>query len=50
VIELAIIGACWAIGAYLDSAEKAYNAEWQLVLDRTHHGSPIKPYDWELEA
>tara|TARA_R100000781_G_scaffold53757_2_gene35140 strand:+ start:982 stop:1134 length:153 start_codon:yes stop_codon:yes gene_type:complete len=50
MIELAIIGACWAIGAYLESAEKAYNAEWQLVLDRTHHGSPIKPYDWELEA
>ena len=50
MIELAIIGACWAIGAYLDSAEKAYNAKWQLVLDRTHHGSPIKPYDWELEV
>jgi len=50
VIELAIIVFCWAIGGYLDSAEKAYNAEWQLVLDRTHHGSPIKPYDWELEA
>ena len=19
------------------------------ILDRLHHGTPIKPYDWELE-
>lgn len=50
MIELVIIGGFWAIGAYLESTEKAYNAQWQLVLDRTHHGSPIKPYDWELEV
>ena len=37
------------IAGYMDRRDRAYAAEWQLILDRLHHGTTIKPYDWELE-
>jgi hypothetical protein len=50
MIEAFIIFACMGVGAILDRRDAAYAAEWQLILDRLHHGTPIKPYDWELEV
>lgn len=38
------------IASYFDRRDARYAAQWQLVLDRTHHGTPLKPYDWELEV
>jgi hypothetical protein len=49
MIELFIILAFMTVGAIMDRRDAAYAAEWQLILDRLHHGTPIKPYDWELE-
>ncbi len=49
MIEALIIFAFMGVGAILDRRDAAYAAEWQLILDRLHHGTPIKPYDWELE-
>tara|TARA_R100000808_G_C2153549_1_gene163856 strand:+ start:4758 stop:4970 length:213 start_codon:yes stop_codon:yes gene_type:complete len=49
-LEPFIILAFMVVGEYLDRAERAYNADWQTLLDITHHGTPLKPYDWELEA
>ena len=48
-LEPFLIFALMAVGASLDRRDAAYAAEWQLILDRLHHGTPIKPYDWELE-
>tara|TARA_B100000131_G_scaffold261181_1_gene257242 strand:+ start:1274 stop:1438 length:165 start_codon:yes stop_codon:yes gene_type:complete len=48
-LEPFIIFAFMGIGAILDRRDAEYAAQWQLVLDRTHHGTPLKPYDWELE-
>ena len=49
-LEPFIILAFMVVGEYLDRAERAYNADWQTLLDITHHGTPLKPYEWELEA
>ena len=32
-----------------DKREAAWSQRWQDKLDRDHHGTPLKPYDWELE-
>ena len=49
MIEALIIFAFMGVGAFLDRRDAAYAAECQVILDRLHHGTPIKPYDWELE-
>jgi len=48
-LELFLIFALIFVGMIMDRRDRAYAAEWQLILDRLHHGTPIKPYDWELE-
>ena len=48
-LELFLIVALVFVGEYMDRRDRAYAAEWQLILDRLHHGTPLKPYDWELE-
>jgi hypothetical protein len=48
--ELVLIFGLMIAGEIMDRRDRAYNAAWQLVLDRTHHGTELKPYDWELEA
>jgi hypothetical protein len=49
-LEPFLIFGLMAVGAILDRRDAEYAAQWQLVLDRTHHGTPLKPYDWELEV
>ena len=39
-LELFLVGGLMLVAAIM---------EWQLILDRLHHGTTIKPYDWELE-
>ena len=48
-LEPFLIFSLMAVGAILDRRDAAYAAEGQLILERLHHGTPIKPYDWELE-
>jgi hypothetical protein len=48
-LELFIIFGFMAAGSYMDRRDAKQSTEWQLILDRLHHGTPIKPYDWELE-
>jgi hypothetical protein len=50
MIELILILGLMAIGGFMDRRDAEYAAQWQIVLDRTHHGTPLKPYDWELEV
>lgn len=47
--EFVLILGLLFVGWVMDQRDRRYAAQWQLVLDRTHHGSPLKPYDWELE-
>lgn len=47
--ELVIIGLCMLGGTVYERRDRKHAAYWQLELDRVHHGSPIKPYDWDLE-
>jgi hypothetical protein len=49
MIELGLIGLCMLGGALLDQRDARHAAKWQRELDRVHHGTPIKPYDWDLE-
>jgi hypothetical protein len=49
-LELFLLGGLMLVAAIMDRRDRAYAAEWQLILDRLHHGTEIKPYDWELEA
>ena len=48
-LELFLIFALIFVGMIMDRRDRAYAAEWQLILDRLHHGTTIKPYDWKLE-
>ena len=48
--ELLLIFGLMIAGEIMDRREQAQNAAWQLELDRTHHGTPLKPYNWELET
>ena len=50
VVELILIFGLLAISKVAERRERAYAAEWQLILDRLHHGTELKPYDWKLEA
>ena len=49
-LELFLLVGLVFVGQYMDRRDRAYAAEWQLILDRLHHGTEIKPYDRELEA
>lgn len=49
MVELILIFGLLAVGQIAERRERAYAAEWQLILDRLHHGTELKPYDWELE-
>ena len=49
-VEFFLILGLLFVGDFMDRRDRAYAAEWQLILDRLHHGTEIKPYDWELEA
>lgn len=48
-LEPFLIFALMFVGEIMERRDRAYAAQWQLILDRLHHGTPIKPYDWELE-
>jgi len=48
-LELFLLGGLLAVGAFMDRRDRRYTAQWQRLLDVTHHGTPLKPYDWELE-
>tara|TARA_R110002020_G_scaffold10708_7_gene40771 strand:+ start:480 stop:653 length:174 start_codon:yes stop_codon:yes gene_type:complete len=48
-LELFLVGGLMLVAAIMERRDRAYAAEWQLILDRLHHGTEIKPYDWELE-
>jgi len=50
MIELSIILSLMGAGSFMDRRDKRRAAEMQLALDRVHHGTELKPYDWELEA
>ena len=50
MFEAILIFGLMGVGAYLDRREERRAAEMQLALDRVHHGTELKPYDWELEA
>ena len=50
MIELSIILTLLGIGGFLDRRDERRASEMQLALDRVHHGTELKPYDWELEA
>jgi hypothetical protein len=49
MIELLIILSIFATAAVLDSRDERRVTEMQLALDRVHHGTELKPYDWKLE-
>lgn len=49
MIEGAFILSLLGIGSFLDRRDERRAAEMQLALDRVHHGTELKPYDWELE-
>ena len=49
MFEGALIFGLLGLGSYLDRRDKQRAAEMQLALDRVHHGTELKPYDWELE-
>ena len=48
-VELFLVVGLLLVGGYMDRRDRAYAAQWQRILDRTHHGTEVKPYDWELE-
>ena len=48
-LELFLLVGLMLLAGYMDRRDRAYAAEWQLILDRLHHGTTIKPYDWKLE-
>jgi hypothetical protein len=48
-LEPFIIFGMLGIGAWLDKRDADRAARIQLALDRVHHGTELKPYDWELE-
>jgi len=50
MIEAIFIFGLMGAGVYLDRRDEQRAAEMQLALDRVHHGTELKPYDWELEA
>ena len=49
-LEPFIILGLMAYSAIAERREAGYAKEWQRLLDITHHGTPLKPYDWKLEA
>jgi hypothetical protein len=48
-LELFLLVGLMLVAAIMDRRDRAYASSWQLILDRLHHGTTIKPYDWELE-
>ena len=50
MIEAIFIFGLMGAGVYLDRRDERRADEMQLALDRVHHGTELKPYDWELEA
>ncbi len=49
MIEAIFIFGLMGAGVYLDRRDERRADEMQLALDRVHHGTELKPYDWELE-
>jgi hypothetical protein len=43
-----IMGFCLAIHLS-DRLEERHSKKWQLLLERQHMGTTLKPYDYELE-
>ena len=50
MIELSIILTLLGMGGFLDRRDNKRAAEMQLDLDKVHHGTELKPYDWQLES
>ena len=48
-LEPFIIFAMMGIGCWLDMRDADRAAAMQVALDRVHHGTSLKPYDWALE-
>ena len=49
-LEPFLIFALMFVSEIMERRDRAYAAQWQLILDRLHHGTELKPYDWELET
>jgi len=49
MIEMLVIPLAVGLEKIHSYREKLWANSWQVQIDKAYHGTPLKPYDWQLE-